>query len=299
MAVSSFLWLLATTPLAAQDGAVAFTHVAVIPMDRERVLEDQTVVVRDGRIAELGPAGTTPVPAGALRVDGRGKYLIPGLAEMHAHVPSPQAEAQLGAGFTEHVLFLYLANGVTTIRGMLGHPAHLALRERMARGDLLGPTLYTSGPSFNGNSAPDPETARRMVREQQAAGYDFLKIHPGLSRETFDALAKTADSVGIRFAGHVPAAVGLERALAARYASIDHLDGYVEQLAGWAPGGEPIGFFGFAVVDRADTSRARIAEVARRTREAGVWTVATQALLDGFVGSEDPAAMGRRPEMRY
>jgi amidohydrolase family protein len=216
---------------------------------------------------------------------------------MHAHVPTPQVEQQLGAGYAERVVFLFLANGVTTIRGMLGHPAHLVLRERLRRHELLGPTLYTSGPSFNGTSAPDPETARRMVLEQKAAGYDFLKIHPGLSRETFDMLARTADSVGIRFAGHVPAAVGLDRALAARYASIDHLDGYVERLAGWSPGAGPEGFFGFLLADRVDT--ALIAELSRRTREAGVWNVPTQALMDGFVSAEDPAVLGRRPAMRH
>jgi len=291
------LSLLLAASLGAQERVVVFTNVSVVSMDRQRVLEDQTVIVRGDRIAELGPAAAIRAPGGAMRVNGRGKFLMPGLAEMHAHVPTPQADQQLGAGYAERVLFLYVANGVTTIRGMLGHPAHLVLRERLRRNELLGPTLYTSGPSFNGGSAPDPETARRMVLEQKAAGYDFLKIHPGLSRETFDALAHTADSVGIRFAGHVPAAVGLDRALAARYASIDHLDGYVERLAGWSPGGEPAGFFGFVLTDVVDT--ARLAELARRTREAGVWNVPTQALMDGFVSPEDPEALGRRPEMRY
>jgi imidazolonepropionase-like amidohydrolase len=291
------LALLLTAPLGAQERIVVFTNVGVIPMDRERVLEDQTVLVRGDRIAEIGPATAISAPAGAVRVDGRGRYLIPGLAEMHAHVPVPEAERQVGAGYAERVVFLYLANGVTTIRGMLGHPAHLMLRERLRRHEILGPTLYTSGPSFNGTSAPDPQTARRMVLEQKAAGYDFLKIHPGLSRETFDMLARTADSVGIRFAGHVPAAVGLDRALAARYASIDHLDGYVERLAGWTPGAGPEGFFGLLLADRVDT--ALIAELARRTRDAGVWNVPTQALMDGFVSPEDPAVLGRRPAMRY
>jgi imidazolonepropionase-like amidohydrolase len=287
-------------PLASQDNPVAFTDVTVIPMDRERTIENQTVVVRSGRIAVLGPTASTPVPAGAIRVDGRGKYLIPGLAEMHAHIPTPQVEAQFGGDgrFAESVLKLYVANGVTTIRGMLGHPSHLAMRERVRAGTLLGPTIYTSGPSFNGNSAPDPATARRMVLEQKAAGYDFLKIHPGLSRETFDMLARVADSVGIRFAGHVPAGVGLERALEARYASIDHVDGFVEYLSGWQPGGgTPAGFFGFSITDQADESK--LPTIARRTRGAGVWIVPTQALMDGFVSAEDAATMGRRPEMRY
>ncbi len=285
-------------PLASQDSIVAFTGVTVIPMVRERAIDDQTVVVQGGRIAALGPTASTPVPAGATRVDGRGKYLIPGLAEMHAHIPTPPVEAQFGAGFGESVLKLYVANGVTTIRGMLGHPSHLALRERVRGGALLGPTIYASGPSLNGNSEPDPATARRTVLQQQAAGYDFLKIHPGLSRETFDTLARVADSVGIRFAGHVPVAVGLDRALEAHYASIDHVDGFIEYLTGWQPGdGTPAGFFGFNISDRADESK--LPGIARRTQEAGVWIVPTQALMDGFVSAEDAAVMGRRPEMRY
>jgi len=291
------LALILTASLSAQERAVAFTNVSVIPMDRERVLEDQTVVVRGDRIAEIGPAAAIRAPVDAVRVDGRGKYLTPGLGEMHAHVPVPQAEQQLGAGYAERVVFLFLANGVTTIRGMLGHPAHLVLRERLRHHELLGPRLYTAGPGFSGTSAPDPATARLMVLEQKAAGYDFLKIFPGLSRETFDVVARTADSVGIRFAGHVPAAVGLDRALAARYASIDHLDGYVERLAGWSPDAGPEGFFGSLLADRVDTTL--IAELARRTREAGVWVVPTQALMDGFVSEEDPAVLGRRPAMRY
>lgn len=287
-------------PVAGQESITAFTGVTVIPMDRERTIGNQTVVVRGGRIVALGPTATTSVPAGATRVDGRGKFLIPGLGEMHAHIPTPQVEAQFGGdgAYTASVLLLFVANGVTTIRGMLGHASHLALRERVRSGELIGPTIYTSGPSFNGNSAPDPQTARRMVLEQRAAGYDFLKIHPGLSRETFDTLARVADSVGIRFAGHVPAAVGLERALEARYASIDHVDGFVEYLTGWRPGAAtPAGFFGFNVSDQAD--EAKLPAIARRTREAGVWIVPTQDLMDGFVSAEDAAAMGRRPEMRY
>src|SRR5690606_6917415 len=94
----------------------------------------------------------------------------------------------------------------------------------------LGPTIYTSGPSLSGNTVKDEETARRMVREQKAAGYDFLKIHPGILRGPFDALAATAREVGIGMAGHVPVDVGLHRALEVPYLSIDHLDGYVEAL---------------------------------------------------------------------
>ncbi|MDP3774258.1 MAG: amidohydrolase family protein [Gemmatimonadales bacterium] len=285
--------LAVAVPSGAQEPptVVAFTNVNVVPMDRERVLANQTVVVRDGRIAEIGPAARVRVPDDALRIDGRGRYLVPGVAEMHAHIPGGNASP----AWVERVLFLYLANGVTTIRGMLGGPSHLTLRDRAARGEILSPTIYTSGPSFNGNSATSPEVARRMVEEQRAAGYDFLKIHPGVPRVAFDTMAATAQRVGIRFSGHVPLEVGLERALEARYASIDHLDGYLEWLAGMPRG--PSQWFGLNLAGRVNESR--IAQAARITREAGVWVVPTEALMESYVGSEPPEEMARWPGMEY
>src|SRR5712692_8792058 len=102
---------------------VIFVNVNVIPIDRERVLERQAVIVREGRIAQIGPARKVKAPDGALRVDGSGKYLMPGLAEMHGHLPPPNTSREA----VENLLFLYLANGVTTVRGMLGNAGHLEL----------------------------------------------------------------------------------------------------------------------------------------------------------------------------
>jgi hypothetical protein len=179
----------------AADMAIAFVDVGVVPMDRETVLADQTVVVRGKTIASIGPASSAQVPAGALRVEAKGKFLLPALAEMHAHVPGGQTpESAL-----DRVIFLYAANGVGAIRSMLGHPRHLPLRERLNKGELFGPRMWSSGPSFNGNSVTSPETATQMVKDQKAAGYDFLKIHPGLSRASFDAMDATADSLGITY----------------------------------------------------------------------------------------------------
>ncbi len=277
---------------AAPQEAIAFLHVNVIPMDRERVLEDQTVLVERGRIVRVGPADRVEPPDGAIRIEARGKYLIPGLAEMHAHVP-PQG----GREWMERVLFLYVSNGVTTVRGMLGQPAHLTLREDVERGDVLGPRIYTSGPSLNGNSIPDPDSARRAVRHQAEAGYDFLKIHPGLSRASYDAMVAEAERLGIRWAGHVPADVGLERALEVRQATIDHLDQYTEALL---PEDAEIGqslFFGVNLAGQVDDSR--IAEVAEATKAAGVWNVPTQSLIERVLLPEDPGEMARQPEMRY
>ncbi len=279
----------------ADSTTVAFVDVTVIPMDRDRTIPGQTVIVRDGRITAIGPAARTAVPNDALKVDGRGKFLMPGLAEMHAHIPGGQASDEV----TERVLFLYLANGITTVRGMLGHPKHLALRERAAKGELLSPTIYTSGPSLNGSSVPTVEAAVKAVTEQKAAGYDFLKIHPGITREVFDSLAAAAHRAGIRFAGHVPEEVGVERALAAKYASIDHLDGYVEYLLAYGTplsGAQPQ-FFGVNVAQYVDENK--IPGIAAATRAADVWNVPTQVLIENLASDEPAEQLAQRPETRY
>lgn len=283
-------------PAAAQDRPVAFVGVNVVPMDEERVLENQTVLVRDGRIAAIGPAGSTPVPDDALRVDGEDRFLMPGIAEMHAHIPGANAPEQL----IRDIMFLYVANGVTVIRGMLGAPNQLALRERTAAGEVLGPTIFVGAPSLNGNSAPDPATARRLVREHHAAGYDFLKLHPGLSREVYDATVEAAREVGITFAGHISQGVGLERTLEARQSTIDHLDGYVEaSLADEVRARAATGPVSLGEMMRA-FDEDRLHHWARATREAGVWNVPTAHLWESFYTLADPEEMAAsKPEMRY
>jgi imidazolonepropionase-like amidohydrolase len=275
------------------DSVIAFVDVTVIPMDRERSLPQSTVVVREGRIIAVGPSRDVRVPPGARTVNGRGHFLLPGLAEMHAHIPGDQAPD----GMVERVLFLYVAGGITTIRGMLGHPDHLELRSRAARGELISPTIYTSGPSLNGKSVPTPAVAAQMVIEQEKAGYNFLKIHPGIEREVFDTLAATAKRVGIRMAGHVPAEVGLRRALQVPYASIDHLDGYIEAMVPANAKVPESQMFGFNLGEHLDPSL--LAELVKATRAAGVWNVPTQTLLENLAPSLSLEALTRRPEMRY
>jgi imidazolonepropionase-like amidohydrolase len=287
--------LFSALPVTGADSVVAFVDVTVIPMDRERTIPRQTVVVRGGRIVAMGPSGRIKVPRGGVRVDGRGKFLIPGLAEMHAHIPGGETPDSV----VERTLFLYVSGGITTIRGMLGHPRHLDLRARAARNELLSPTIYTSGPSLNGNSVPTPGAAARIVAEQKAAGYDFLKIHPGIGGEVFDTLAATAKRVGIRFAGHVPLEVGLARALETGYATIDHLDGYAEAMVrrGSPVPAEESQFFGLNLGEYLDESK--LTELVEATRDAQVWNVPTQVLMENLMPAEDVAALQRRPEMRY
>jgi imidazolonepropionase-like amidohydrolase len=257
----------------------AFVNVKVVPMDRERVIENQTVIVRNGRIAEIGPANKVKVPDGATRVEGAGKYLMPGLAEMHGHIPPPNAPK----AYTESVLFLYAANGITTVRGMLGAPNQLELRDRANRGDIVSPTLYLAGPSFNGASVDSPEQAASMVRSQKQEGWDLLKVHPGLTRDEYDAMAKTAKEVGIRFAGHIPAEVGLIHALEMGQETIDHVDGYIEYLNG----------------DAGALDEAKLADVVRRTKTARAWIVPTMALWETLIGYADLNTLAAMPELKY
>src|SRR5215203_5644866 len=121
--------------VAQQPAALAIVNVTIIPMDRERTEPDQTVIVRGDRIEALGPAASVTVPPGARRIEGRGKFLIPTLSEMHAHIPPGNAtDAEIA-----RVLTLYAVNGIGTARGMLGAPKHLPLRYRANRGELLSP----------------------------------------------------------------------------------------------------------------------------------------------------------------
>ena len=270
--------------------AFVFTGVHVIPMDRETVLRDQTVVIVDGRITAVGSKESVQPPAGATEIQAQGRFLMPALAEMHAHIPGgnePDAAV-------ERTLLLYAANGMGTIRGMLGDPRHLAFRDRLGKGELFSPRIYTSGPSLNGNSVPSKDAAIQAVTTQKAAGYDLLKIHPGIERDVFDALAAKVQELKIDFAGHVPLAVGLHRALETRYRSIDHLDGYVEAMAKNPMQSQ---FFGINLVNEVDETR--IPALVEETKKAGTWMVPTQVLFDNLFSDEDPDQMAKRPEMKY
>ncbi len=291
MRVLFLLMLLLSAPLA--GAATAIVNVHVVPMTSDTVLLNQTVVVENGRITAVGPVDSVRVPEGADLVDGTDRFLMPGLAEMHAHVPGADSD-QL-----DRVLTLFVANGITTMRGMLGQSSHLELREELSAGKRFGPRLITSGPSLNGNSVSGAADARSKVRAQQAAGYDFLKLHPGLDADEFNAIAETANELGIPFAGHVPVAVGIEGALASGMATIDHLDGYMAAMLPKHSGetGGFGGFFGIYLADAVDTDR--IDELAAATAAAGTWNVPTQILIEQRINSTPVVDLESRSDMRY
>lgn len=291
--------LLAPMPGAAQSAAqvppataIVFNGVTVVPMDQNTTIANQTVIVENGRITHVGAPRTAPV--GATVVDARGKFLMPGLAEFHAHVPSGSQ-----AGLANRTLSLYVLAGVTTARGMLGAALHLALRDSIAAGQLLGPRLLTSGPSFNNNTVSSPSVAAAMVRAQKEAGYDLLKIHPGVPRVAFDSLAVTANRLGIPFAGHVPLEIGLDVALTSKYSTVDHLDGFIEAMY---TGPQPLtpqvnGFFGLGIMRQLDQSRFQA--IVDRVRASGVAMVPTQILMDNYTNDATGEQLTSLPEFRY
>lgn len=257
-----------------QKDLSAFVGVTVIPMTEPGlVLPDQTVLVRDGRIAEVGPRTAVSVPAGARRIDGTGRYLIPGLADLHVHLEYFEDPG---------LLRLFLENGVTTVRNMDGRPHVLDWRGRIAAGELSGPTIVTAGPLLDGDPPLlDDNTvvrgaaeATRIVAEQHAAGYDFVKVYTNLSPEAYGAVLAAARERGVRVAGHVPREVGLDRVLADRLASVEHLDGYDDLIeADDSPFRNRWHWSKRYLAMPIDSERVRSA--AERTAAAGVWNVPT------------------------
>ena len=292
---------IAATPLAACEaqtvpGLTAFTNVTVLPMTSDAVLPGQTVVVRDGVITAAGPADDVDVPRGATVVDGTGRFLMPGLAEMHAHVPPGDNPPRRDV---EDILFLYVANGITTIRGMLGSDYQIPLAAEIERGEVLGPNFYVGAPSLNGGTARTPEQAETLIRTHAEAGYHLQKIHPGVPLAAWDRMVEVADEVGFTFGGHVPADVGLVHAMETGMSTVDHLDGYVQAIASddvqaqVNAGTISLGGLARGVDD------ARLAEIVQLTIDHDVYVVPTMYLWENLYGAPDADRILRQPEMKY
>jgi imidazolonepropionase-like amidohydrolase len=285
-------------------GTFAVTRVSVVPMSSDIILTDSTVLVRDGRIVEVGSTGSVAVPAGARVIAGSGKFLIPGLADMHTHlfcdeeVPDSMAADEFG---------VMLANGVTTIRLMIGRTGHLKMRRDIADGRLLGPQLWIASPQFTGRKdincrvVTTPDDARTAVKEAADAGYDFIKLTLFITPEVFDAVVSEAAINGIRVVGHVDPRVGVARALRAGQ-HIEHLDNYMESvLADDAPSRSSVSDRGvfqlknWVSLDFVDD--ARVAKIAKETANARVFTTPTLTMFKfAFAQGQSDDEIRARPE---
>lgn len=286
----------------------AFVQVQVAPMDSDALLPDQTVVTAGGRIVAMGPSSAITLPAHVGQIDGRGRYLMPGLADMHVHLAGPFGAYGIRdplnpetIATAEDDLLLYAANGVTTIRNMFGIPFHVGLKQRIVDEDLLAPTLYTSGPRIaTGNWHPSlvlatPQEADREVRAQRLAGYDFVKVGSESPVKIYDAIVNTAAEIGIPVIGHVNWRVGVAGIIAAGQSSIEHLDGYL--YAARANERATIGADRPCLwADRVDT--AKIDGLVAQTAVAGAWNCPTLSTNNRPLAQGDVGTFVRRFEMR-
>jgi imidazolonepropionase-like amidohydrolase len=213
----------------AEPATTAFVGVTVVGMTRSaESVPDHTVLVQGGQIQAVGARAEVVVPGNAVRIDGAGKYLMPGLSDMHVHLESFDDPS---------ILKLFVINGVTAVRNMDGRPRILEWKKQIEEGMLIGPAIYSAGPLLDGDPPGRSDNtvvrnaaeARAAVLDQKAAGYDFIKVYTNLSAEAYEAVVTTAWEQDLPVAGHVPTAVGLKRAMSGQ-ASIEHLGDYAEAV---------------------------------------------------------------------
>jgi imidazolonepropionase-like amidohydrolase len=203
--------------------ALVFDHVTVVSMTHPGAEADQRVVVDGGIVRAVGPAATTPAPPGARVIDGHGRWLLPGLVDMHVH-----------SFWSSSAYLLDLANGITSVREMNGFPWLLSMRAEARAGRLLAPNLYVAGHVLNGEPmdwyatvVKTAEEARAAVDRQASAGYDFIKVHNIMRPEVFDAICDEARRRGIDVVGHVPQGITVAHAIACPMRTLEHFKGYI------------------------------------------------------------------------
>ncbi len=245
----------------------AFVHVTVIPMEKERIMEDQTVIISNGKISAIGSSASIQVPDDAKRIDGSGKFLIPGLTDMHVHVNSPDN------------LLLWMAHGVTTVLNLNGRPTHLDWRSKLANNTMEGPMLYTAGPTiYTANTMRDGDS---LTEAYHAAGYDCIKIYNDVTTEAYNAIIRTAKKYDMLTVGHIPRQPGFEGVLKAGQA-IAHAEEYIYTI----------------LHDTIDDGK--IPELAKATHDAGVTLIATLTAYDHITRQVDNLdAVLAQPELKY
>ena len=244
---------------------VAFLNVNLVAMTNGEVLPNQRVVIENGRIAGVGDV---PLPDAAIAIDATGCYLMPGLADLHFHT-------EQGNRYMANDLFLFLANGVTTVRLMWGGSDALRLRALAA-----GPRLIVASPGMDGPGGrysalealiATPAQARAAVARYKREGYDYIKVYTSLELDAYRAIVEEAAAQEIQVVGHVPLAVDFWEALASRQHSVEHLRGF--------------------------EIPAPAEEIAAALRDANVWSIPTLRVM--HTTRDETPALELRPEMRY
>ena len=264
------------TAVVRAPGAIAFTNVHVHSMLTDQRADDQTVVIRDGRIVSIAPSATATIPADAITIDGRGRILMPALIDMHVHLRRVE-------------LASYLKAGVTTVRNMWGHPEIVNFQRGIADGSLNGPTIHSLSNGFDANPPQwpytrlvlEPREAEPAVAAAIAEGWTTLKVYQRLSAEVYDSIVASAKRHGVAFAGHVPTAVSVEHAIDAGQRSIEHLGGYDRAVSRRGGGGT------FAWID---VDPSRFGALIQRTVKAGTWNCPTLTIIATIASQQHSAS---------
>jgi CubicO group peptidase (beta-lactamase class C family)/imidazolonepropionase-like amidohydrolase len=281
-------------------GTVAFVNVTVIPMDQERLLEGQTVIIREGTIAQIGPGSSVDIPEDAIVVEGDGRFLTPGLSDMHAHLNE-----------YENDLLLYLANGVTTIRELNGKAPHLAWRDEIAQGERPGPNLWVYSSLIGSSSIVDragrgryqrdpiivdsAEEAEAVVLDLMEQGYDGLKAYSFLSADAYQALVAAAEKHGAPVSGHIPYSIWYDDFLRFGHKDVAHEEEFIKILLDDPP------FSPDMDVDEYYAGvKLRLPEMAQDAAEAEVWVTTTLALMRAIAEQRYHLdEVLSRPEVQY
>lgn len=280
-------------------GPVAITHVTVVPMDSNRSLPDHTVLFEQGKITALGPSAEFNIDSAQV-IDGRDKFLMPGLSDMYGSYSDP-ADA-----------IMYLANGVTFTRTSGGSPSQLALERAVERGEFPGPRLYTTTPAIDGvrpNGRTDlpsgvpmtsPDQAEEMVGRYAERGYHQIRVYALLPLENLNALGKAAAAAGLKIVGKCPDQVTFEQCIAAGMASIDQMHtiarGHLQQ--GYAHP-ERWDRFGVDVLNLTANhlDYDAIKRLGEQLAESQVWNTPTLVWHDRI--SREPSDNRADPNLRY
>jgi imidazolonepropionase-like amidohydrolase len=282
------LEMLAAHPLSKAPALVdlAIVNVNVMPMTEQRVVRDQVVLIRDGRIASIGSAGDVNLPKNVRVIDGRGGYLMPGLADMHVHSNGNPLS-----------LSLLLANGITTIRQMSGRPEYIEWARQIADGRVLGPAIYTTGPILGGRKTSkdtvvaSEQDARSLVEAQYASGYRLLKPYTFLSAPAYRAAMQTAKAKGMYVVGHIPYSVGTAGILDAGQDEVAHVHSFHQD---YFRDFDPAKVFENYAVDD-----SFIARVVPRLRDAGIAVTTTLVVDQALADAQNIERYLSRPEMNY
>ncbi len=290
-AVTATLTLVSIFAIGAESAAPAdvsaIVDVTVLPMTRHEAITHQTVLVEGDRIVAIGSSDTVRVPRNARRIEGAGRYLLPGLIDMHVHFQRRPTEGDAPHGrlpdyreSNDDLGVLFVANGVTSVRQMHGHPIGDELRVR-SRADWLGPTIYSTGPITDGDP-PDhpfarvvrtPMEAARAVTDDHKKGYVAVKVYNRLTLPVYEAIVTAAAAAKIDVVGHVPDEVGLARAIAVRQATIEHYDSFILSLQPGPYRAPPPDVSWRELREQANLSK--LTAFADQLRREGIWTCPT------------------------